>query len=64
MRATVCAECGYFGPVVETHALYAVLQEDVEHAQELLADSTPNEQASLHVALDELMHIAMAVGSG
>jgi hypothetical protein len=57
MRATQCAECGYYGPALETHALYAVLQEDVEHARELTEDMHTNERAAADSALDELAFI-------
>lgn len=60
MRRTVsvCEHCGETGPYAETHALVAVLNGDLEHAEELAAELTSTEARQLVDATVDLARLA------
>jgi hypothetical protein len=57
VRVTQCPECAYYGPALETHILFAVLQDDGDHARELSAELLPNERSVLLDQVDALREV-------
>jgi len=55
---TVCDRCGDTGPYAETHALVAVMNGDLEHAADVLAESSGYE---LNQLLDHTVDLARLV---
>ena len=54
-----CEHCGYNGPVLETHVFYALLEEDRDHAKDLLRDSSQKEIWELGNQATRLMSLAI-----
>jgi len=59
-RRTVnlCDDCGDVGPYAETHALVAVMNGDMDHAAEVLRESTAMELSQLEDYGDMLAQAA------